>query len=162
MNLDPLWRRLFPSSNDPLQRRIRLMGALVAGVTLSTTLIGTLVDAPDLGQAFLGLAGRLAACAALSGLSALPFVVGAHVGARTGWTRLLFGLCLVLLFVALAVRAFLFFEYVQARVRGGSGPEGVLVALIVEPLGAAALLGLLSGLGGDDGPSSGKVGRDRP
>ena len=123
----------------------------MVGVTLSVTLTGVLIEVPALwargpGVLLGALALRLGACAGLSVLSALPFVVGAHAAARLGQARLLFAVCLILFFVGLALRAFLFFDHVQARTQGTPGAEGVLAVLIGEPLASAALLGGLWGL----------------
>ena len=124
----------------------------MVGVTLSTTLTGVLVEVPylwrrgTLATVAVALALRGGICLGLSGLSALPFVVGAHAAARTGRVRLLFGVCLVLFFVGLALRAFLFFAHVRARMQDAPGPEGALVTLVTEPLASAAAVGLLWGL----------------
>lgn len=148
--MDQLWRRCFPSSDAPLQRRLRLMGGLMVGITLSLTVTGVLVEAPYLwrqgASALLTtLALRITACAGLSGLSVLPFVVGAHAAAWTGRTRLLFGACLILFFIGFALRAFLFFDHVRARTQGAPGAEGVLAVLLGEPLASAVVLGGLWG-----------------
>jgi len=149
--MDQLWRRCFPSSDAPLQRRIRLMGGLMVGITLSLTLTGVLVEAPYLWRrgastALSFLLAGFGGSVVLSGLSVLPFVVGAHAAARTGRTRLVFGACLILFFVGLALRAFLFFEHVQARTQGAPGAEGVLAVLLGEPLASAAVLASFWGL----------------
>ena len=74
----------------------------MVGVTLSTTLTGVLLEVPylwrrgTLATVAVALTLRGVICMGLSGLSALPFVVGAHAAARTGRVRLLFGVCLVL------------------------------------------------------------------
>ena len=152
--MDQLWKRCFPSSDAPLQRRIRLMGGLMVGITLSLTLTGVLVEAPSLWRrgastALSFLLAGVGGSVVLSGLSVLPFVVGAHAAARTGRTRLVFGACLILFFVGLALRAFLFFDHVRARTQGAPGAEGVLAVLLGEPLASAAVLagfwGLLRG-----------------
>jgi hypothetical protein len=123
----------------------------MVGVTLSVTLTGVLIEVPALWARGLSallpaLSLQLLACAGLSVLSALPFVVGAHAAARVGPTRLLFGACLILFFVGLALRAFLFFDHVQARMQGSPGAEGALLVLLGEPLVSAAVLGGLWGL----------------
>lgn len=149
--MDRLWRRCFPTSDAPLPRRIRLMGGLMVGVTLSVTLTGVLIEVPTLwargpSALLFALSLQLLACAGLSVLSALPFVVGAHAAVRVGPTRLLFGACLILFFVGLALRAFLFFDHVRARTLGAPGAEGGLLVLLGEPLVSAAVLGGLWGL----------------
>lgn len=149
--MDRLWRRCFPSSDAPLQRRIRLMGGLMVGITLSLTLTGVLVEAPSLWRrgastALSFLLAGLGGSVVLSGLSVLPFVVGAYAAARTGHTRLLFGACLILFFVGLALRAFLFFDHVQARTQGAPGAEGVLIVLLGEPPASAVVVAGLWGL----------------
>jgi hypothetical protein len=150
--MDALWFSLFPDTEDALPQRIRLMGGIMVGVTFATTLTSVLVEVPSLG-ARLGpaafataLAVRTATCLALSALSVLPFAVGAHAAGWTGRTRLLFSACLVVFFVGMALRAFLFFEDVEVRTRGGAGAEGALWALVLEPLGSAAAIGLLWGV----------------
>jgi hypothetical protein len=126
------------------------MGGLMVGVTLSLTLTSVLVEGlfrweQGVVVLFPLLAG-IGGSAVLSALSALPFVVGAHAAARTGQTRLLFSVCLILFFVGLALRAFLFFDHVQARTQGVPGAEGALAVLIGEPLASTAVLGGLWGL----------------
>lgn len=123
----------------------------MVGITLSLTLTGVLIEVPYLWQrgastALSSLLAGIGGSAVLSGLAVLPFVVGAHAAARTGRTRLLFGASLILFFVGLALRAFLFFDHVQARTQGAPGAEGVLVVLLGEPLASAVVLAGLWGL----------------
>ncbi|MFB6248222.1 MAG: hypothetical protein ABEL97_06610 [Salinibacter sp.] len=143
---------LFPPSDAPLRRRIRLMGVLMVGITLSMTLVGVLVEAPQLWRrgdpvSFASaLALRAAVCAGLSGLPALPSAAGTYVVARTGYVQLLFSVCLILFFVGFALRTFLFFDYVQAHLRDIPGPAVGPVAVGAESLASTALVALLGGL----------------
>lgn len=150
--MDRLWAAFFPSSDDPLRRRIGVMGALMGGTTLALLLIGILVEGMQTGSGLSPTAlvrrggiGVLVA-GALAALSMGPFVVGGYVSRRTSRPRLLFSACLVLFFVGFALRAFLFFNHVQSRMRGGEGADGIVLALVGEPLASTfvvALLGIL-------------------
>jgi hypothetical protein len=147
--MDRFWRPLFPSVDHPLQQRIRLLGGMMVGVTLATTLTAVLLEGPRLWRDeavfsfIVAILTRIGGCAVLAGVSVGPFVVGAHAGVQTGRPRLLFGACLVVFFVGLAIRAFLFFDHVDARTQGKPGPEGALAALIGEPVASTVVVALL-------------------
>lgn len=127
------------------------MGRFMGGLTLALLFIGAVVEAPHVGRGnslsslVRWASGRFLVGVGLAVLSMAPFVLGVYVSRWTGHSRLLFGVCLVLFFVGFALRAFLFFNHVQARVRDGSGVDGALTVLIAEPLASLCVVGLLWG-----------------
>jgi hypothetical protein len=128
------------------------MGRFMGGLTLALLLISAVVEATHLwrGRSFPTLvrwaSGHFLAGVGLAVLSMAPLILGTYVSRWTGYTRLLFGVCLLLFFVGFALRAFLFFNQVQSRMRDGSGVDGALTALIAEPLASLCVVGLLWGV----------------
>lgn len=127
------------------------MSRFMGGLTLALLLISAVVEATHLGESSVPTLVRWAsvyclACAGLTVLSMAPLILGMYVSRWTGRSRLLFGVCLVLFFAGFALRAFLFFNHVQDRIRGGSGADGALTALIAEPLASLCAVGLLWGV----------------
>lgn len=149
--VDALRSLLFPAPDDPLRRRIGIMGGLMGSLTLALLLISLVVEITHVGRDASSVSVRWAVACLLAGggltvLSMAPFVLGAHVSHWTGRPRLLFGTCLVLFFVDFALRSFLFFNHVQRRLHGDAGAEGALPALIGEPLASLLVVGLLWGV----------------
>lgn len=127
------------------------MGGLIGSLTLALLLISLVVEATHVGRDVSSVPLHGAVVCLLTGggltlLSMAPFVLGVRVSRWTGRPRLLFGTCLVLFFVDVALRSFLFFNHVQRRLRGDAGPEGALSALIGEPLASLLVVGVLWGL----------------
>lgn len=127
------------------------MGRFMGGLTLALLFISAVVEVTHLwrGRSFSALvrwaSGHFLSGVGLAVLSMAPLVLGVYVSRWTGYSRLLFGVCLALFFAGFALRAFLFFNHVQSHMRGEGGVDGALTALIAEPLASLCVVGLLWG-----------------